>query len=105
MRPQVTSWDYVDIIDILERAPQVVQSLYLHIDRPTSREWFPLTVQSCNEFARFLTGVDIGFTINPLHLYKKLLKYDRKRNYHILEQRDYTDGKIRQGRRRLRAAE
>lgn len=47
---------------------------------------FPL-ISSCNELARRLSGIDVGFTLNPNNLYKAILKYDRKRNYQICESR------------------
>ena len=46
--------------------------------------WKPWWVRSCNELDRYLSGVDIGFTFNPRHLYNKLLRYNGKRNYQIL---------------------
>src|ERR1700733_4908354 len=38
--------------------------------------WKPCWVRSCNEICRYASGADIGFTFNPLHLYRKLLKYN-----------------------------
>lgn len=46
--------------------------------------WFPWWVRSCNEICRYASGVDIGFTFNPVHLYRKLLKYRGRRNYEVL---------------------
>jgi hypothetical protein len=46
--------------------------------------WSPWWVRSCNEVCRYTAGVDIGWSFNPIHLYKKLLKYRHKRNYEIL---------------------
>jgi hypothetical protein len=46
--------------------------------------WKPFLVRSCNEVCRYAAGVDIGFTFNPIHLYRKLLKYNHKRNYEVL---------------------
>lgn len=40
---------------------------------------------TCNEWARLISGVDIGFTLNPHHLFKKLIKFDERRNYTILK--------------------
>jgi len=45
--------------------------------------WKPYVVRSCNELDRYISGVDIGFTFNPKHLYNKLLKYNGS-NYKIL---------------------
>lgn len=38
-------------------------------------KWYPYIVRSCNEVDRYISGVDIGFTFNPKHLYNKLIKY------------------------------
>jgi hypothetical protein len=51
-------------------------------DRPCV-QWKPFIVRSCNELDRYISGVDVGFTFNPKHLYNKLLKYDSI-NYEIL---------------------
>lgn len=45
--------------------------------------WSGLTIPMCNELCRALTGIDVGFTWSPRHLYNKLLKYDQKRNFEI----------------------
>ncbi len=47
--------------------------------------WSPLWIKSCNELYRSISGIDIGFTFNPKHLYTKLMKYDGKRNYIITQ--------------------
>lgn len=46
-------------------------------------QWKPYLVRSCNELDRYISGVDVGFTFNPKHLYNKLLKYHGT-NYEIL---------------------
>lgn len=45
--------------------------------------WKPYLVRSCNEIDRYISGVDIGFTFNPKHLYNKLQKYAGS-NYDII---------------------
>jgi len=57
--------------------------------------WKPWWVRSCNELDRYLTGVDVGFTFNPMHLYRKLLGYNGRRNYEILYAWRRQDGIIR----------
>lgn len=47
--------------------------------------WKPWWVRSCNELSRYVTGVDVGFSFNPAHLYNLLIRYDNKRNFKILE--------------------
>jgi len=38
--------------------------------------WKPYIVRSCNEYNRYVSGINIGFTFNPQHLYTKLLCND-----------------------------
>ncbi len=64
---------------------QLISTITVYIDNPTRFNWKPWWVRSCNEFNRYIASVDIGFTFNPRHLYSKLLKYDKKRNYEILQ--------------------
>lgn len=68
------------VVELTEQAKLVKRLL------PT--RWF----FTCNEVARELSGIDIGFTFNPVHLYAKLIKYDAKRNYKILWHRRIEDG-------------
>lgn len=51
-----------------------------------------LSIMSCNEVARFAARCDIGFTLTPCHLHRKLLRLDKKRNYTILMQWRRADG-------------
>ena len=57
--------------------------------------WKPWWVRSCNEICRYASGVDIGFTFNPVHLYRKLLKYNLKRNYEVISAWRRDHGNIR----------
>ena len=47
------------------------------------KEW-PFKWYTCNEVCRYFSGVDIGWTFNPKHLFKKLIKFKDKRNYELL---------------------
>jgi len=55
-------------------------------------KWFPLCIKSCNEFCKSVAAVDIGFTYDPVHLYKKLLKYDNQKNFEILYAWERSNG-------------
>lgn len=57
--------------------------------------WLPWWVRSCNELCRYATGINLGFTFNPVHFYSKLLKYNKTRNYEILTHWRRNDGTIR----------
>jgi hypothetical protein len=47
------------------------------------KEW-PFKWYTCNEVCRYFSGIDIGWTFNPKHLFNKILKYKNKRNYELL---------------------
>ncbi|WP_218814182.1 hypothetical protein [Rickettsiella endosymbiont of Dermanyssus gallinae] len=47
------------------------------------KEW-PIKWYTCNEVCRYFSGVAIGWTFNPKHLYNKLLSHQKKRNYELL---------------------
>lgn len=64
--------------------PSLQSALVLEIFEKKQLRWFPLSLRTCNELCRYVTGVDVGITINPTHLIKKLLKYNNKRNYEII---------------------
>lgn len=67
----------------LKHVPSLMALIVVDVSVKASVKWKPYVVRSCNEFDRYLSGVDIGFTFNPKHLYNKLLKYDGS-NYKIL---------------------
>ena len=71
----------------LLRGMKTIQSLTamicVSIGQRTSIKWKPYFVRSCNELDRYISGIDVGFTFNPKHLYNKLIKYDHT-NYDIL---------------------
>lgn len=62
----------------------VISLISIAISNRKAIAWKPLWVRSCNEMCRYASGIDVGFTFNPIHLYYKLLKYNSKRNYKIL---------------------
>lgn len=64
--------------------PELIEIIGVDVETRARFPWRPWWVRSCNEFCRYVSGVDIGFTLNPRHLCKKLLKYDGKRNFQII---------------------
>lgn len=62
----------------------LIATVTVFVDYPVKVTWKPFWVRSCNEFTRYVGGVDIGLTLNPMHLYKKLLQYGEASNYQIL---------------------
>lgn len=76
--------DGAEIINELTKIPSLIRIVAVNIDKRAQFRWTPLWGRTCNELARYLTGLDIGLTYSPRHFYSKLLKYDLKRNYQIL---------------------
>lgn len=80
----------VTSIDALFRSiraiPTLTACVVVEITQPHLFSFSPFGVHSCNELSRYLTGVNIGRTFTPKHLYYKLLKYGKIRNYTILKQ-------------------
>lgn len=68
----------------LKIIPELVTVIGIDVERKNSFPWKPFWVRSCNELCRYLAGIDIGFTLNPRHLLKKLLKYNGKRNFQVI---------------------
>lgn len=64
--------------------PRITAIIAVYCEKRAATGWRPLRVQSCNEFCRFVSGMDIGFTWDPYSLYKKMLRYDHKRNYEVI---------------------
>ena len=72
------------LADYLKSNPKVSSFIFMKVKEKTIFPWRPFIIRSCNEITRYMASLDIGFTFNPVHLYKKLLKWDHKRNYEIL---------------------
>ncbi len=82
--------------------PTLSALVIVEIDKRHIKKWSPLWVKSCNEVCRYVSGIQIGFTFNPRHLYAKLIKYDSKLNYKILhawtrEQNPISTRRLRNG--------
>lgn len=84
------------MLEHLPIIPELVTIIGVEVEREQCFPWKPFWVRSCNELCRYLTGVKIGFTLNPRHLLKKLLKYNGKRNFQVIyawrrESWDYSE--------------
>jgi hypothetical protein len=75
----------VALIRGLKSMKELVAMVTVWVEKRARMSWKPWWVRSCNEFNRYIAAVDIGFTFNPRHLYSKLLKYDKIRNYEVLQ--------------------
>lgn len=76
--------DGEQLIRNLRVIKDVTATITISLDERVKISWKPFWVRSCNEICRYASGADIGWTFNPVHLYRKLLKYTGKRNYEVL---------------------
>lgn len=71
----------------LLRGLRIIDSLTaligVEVKEKASIRWKPYLVRSCNEIDRYISGIDIGFTFNPKHLYNKLL-YSNSAKFDVL---------------------
>lgn len=83
----------------LLRSIKVIESLIgivvVWIETRFKMKWKPFWARTCNEFCRYVSGIDIGFTYNPIHLYKKILKHNKKKNFKILYEWRRANGNVR----------
>jgi hypothetical protein len=75
---------------------EVTAIVTVDIKERSKYRWSPWWVRSCNEICRYRAGIDLSFTFNPAHLYYKLLKDRRRRNYRILAHWRRDHGTIRE---------
>jgi hypothetical protein len=80
------------IIDIFKRLDSVTAVIAVTIEERKKIPWKVYMGRTCTELCRYFTGIDIGLTFNPKNMYKKLLKWDDKRNFKILYHWRRKDG-------------
>ncbi len=91
------------LVEKLRIIPEAI--IALSIDPRKGVRWSPWWTRSCNEVCRYTTGAATGWTLNPAHLYKKLLKYDQRRNWIVLSHWRLKDGRERRLQRSVGTAE
>jgi hypothetical protein len=85
--------DIKNIIDMMKKMPTVEAIISTFITDRAIIKWWPFSINSCNELDRKVSGIDIGLTLNPKHMYNKLLKYDGCTNYRIDYKWRKSDGR------------
>ena len=73
-----------DIVDNAVKLNTVSRIVAVKIGKRAKYPWRPFRFNTCNELARLVSGLDIGFTYHPRHLYRKLLYYSHRKNFEIL---------------------
>ncbi len=71
-------------LNAIKKLPLLSAFIAVFIKGPKKINEFPLKWYTCSEVCRHFSGVDVGWTFNPKHLYQKLLKYKDKTNYELL---------------------
>lgn len=72
------------LVKSMHVVPEVSAVVAVSVKERIKITWKPWLTRSCNEICRYATGVDVGFTFNPSHLFRKLLKYSGDRNFEVL---------------------
>ncbi len=80
---QIHAHSAASLIRGLKYIDSLIALVAVDVKGKASIRWKPYIVRSCNELDRYISGVDVGFTFNPKHLYNKLIKYNGS-NYDIL---------------------
>lgn len=92
MQPEGVGFNKLVIEDLvlwlqsIKRIESIQAIISIEIKERHQLTWWPFWIRSCSELSRYATGAHLGLTLTPGHLYKKLLKYDNKRNYQIIFQ-------------------
>lgn len=63
--------DFDQYINYLLNIKSLVSYVILEVHKPKSINGF-IKVLTCNELIRMSTGINVGFTLTPNHLYKKI---------------------------------
>lgn len=95
---RINSCNIVQFLRALRSLRTVTAIVTVYVTERATYRWFPFWIKSCNEQARVIAGVNISFTLNPRHLYRKLLKLTVKSNYDILDAWRRKDGRWRRFR-------
>lgn len=66
------------ILQSFKKLNTLISMVVVEINKPIEFPWRPLITFTCNEMCRYVSGIDVGFTVSPRHLYKKLLRYNKK---------------------------
>jgi hypothetical protein len=61
--------------------PELSSIIVTYVRNRKKKRWLPFTINSCNEVARNVSGVDIPLTLNVANLHCYLRLFDGKRNY------------------------
>lgn len=71
-------------LNAIKKLPMLSAFIAIFVkEKKKVREW-PIKWYTCNEVCRYFSGIDIGWTFNPKHLFKKLIQLKEQRNYELL---------------------
>jgi hypothetical protein len=80
----LNSRDMVKNLEAIKKMSCLSAYIAVFVKEKTKVGEWPFKGYTCNEVCRYFSGVAIGWTLNPKHLFKKLMKFKETRNYELL---------------------
>lgn len=72
--------------EIMELPEKCTEALVIKVERETGKfSVLNYLFKTCSELTRLCGQLDVGMSITPQSLYKKLIKFDTKRNFTIIQ--------------------
>ena len=70
--------DMAKLMEKITLMPNLTHYVAVRIKKEAFIQELPIRFFTCNELCRFFTGVDIGLTLSPKHLFQKLVDFKNK---------------------------
>lgn len=82
---KLKTMDIESYISKIKRYSKASELVVLEIKSEPRQRISSILSKTCNELLKHIAGLDLGFTFTPYQFYKQILKYNKKRNYEILQ--------------------
>ena len=89
----ISNPNMVKVIKNLKIIETLMEMVVVDVKEKSPSKWHLFLIRSCNEICRYISGVQIGLTLNPCHFLRKLIKLNKQKNYHILLRWRRDDGR------------
>lgn len=76
--------DMASLMEKIILMPSLTHYVAVKINKEILITEFPFKYFTCNEVCRFVSGVDIGMTLSPKHLFQKLVNFKNNKNYFLM---------------------
>jgi hypothetical protein len=80
----VKTSDMTNLMEKIILMPSLTNYVAVKINKGIFITEFPFKYFTCNEVCRFVSGVDIGLTLSPKHLFQKLVDFKNHKNYFLM---------------------